>query len=226
MSLLQSANITPTDFPTANIPAQYDWTTYGFVTPVKREGQCGASYIFASLSAIESRLMIKMNKTLSSMSEQMILNCLPEEKAYRNSKCDGGTEVEVFRHAVTDGVCYQRSEETFYTEQVDMCYDVIKDDFNIVAFGQVKPGNTSVLKAAIRRSPVTAVLDSEVIQVLGRVAVPENFTVDSKMIGCNSGNAGSVVVLLVGYDKDTFIAKGSWGTNIGNKGYFKIKIDS
>ncbi len=83
-----------------------------------------------------------------------------------------------------------------------------------------------MLKAAIRRSPVTAVIDSEVIQMLGRVAVPENFVVDSNLVGCNSGNAGGVVVLLVGYDKDTFIAKGSWSTNIGNKGYFKIKIDS
>jgi hypothetical protein len=85
----------------------------------------------------------------------------------------------------------------------------------------------NVLKAAIKRSPVTAVIDSEVIHFLGRVTVADDFVVDSKMIGCgNSGGNAGVVVLLVGYDKDTFIAKGSFGENIGNKGYFKIKIDS
>jgi hypothetical protein len=57
------------------------------------------------------------------------------------------------------------------------------------------------------------------------VAVSEDFIVDSKVIGCGGANSG-VVVLLVGYDKDTFTAKGSWGKNIGYQGFFKIKIDS
>ena len=84
-----------------------------------------------------------------------------------------------------------------------------------------------MLKAAIRRSPVTAVIDYEVLQVLSRVGVPEDYVVDSKEIGCSSlgGNVG-VSVLLVGYDKDTITVKGSWGENIGNKGFFKVKIDS
>jgi C1A family cysteine protease len=47
------------------MPEKFDWRTFGFVTPVKREGKCGASYIFAALGAIESRLMIKVNRTLS-----------------------------------------------------------------------------------------------------------------------------------------------------------------
>jgi hypothetical protein len=35
------------------------------VSSVKREGMCGASYIFAAVGAIESRLMIKMNKSMN-----------------------------------------------------------------------------------------------------------------------------------------------------------------
>ena len=62
---------------------------------------------------------------------------------------------------------------------------------------------------------------------MSRVGVPEDYVVDSKEIGCSSlgGNAG-VSVLLVGYDKDTITVKGSFGESIGNKGFFKVKIDS
>jgi C1A family cysteine protease len=60
---------------------------YGFVSPVKRMGKCGASYIFAAVGAIESRIMIKLNKTVNPFSEQMFLNCLSEDKIVRGNKC-------------------------------------------------------------------------------------------------------------------------------------------
>jgi len=60
------------------------------------------------------------------------------------------------------------------------------------------------------------VIDSEVIHFLARVSVPSDFILDSKMIGCNPfGSSTGAVVLIVGYDKDTFIVKGSWGTDMG-----------
>ena len=46
------------------------------------------------------------------------------------------------------------------------------------------------------------------------------------MIGCNPlGSNTGVSVLLVGYDKETFLVKGSWGTEMGQQGFFRIKID-
>ena len=59
-------------------------------------GRCGVSYIFAAVGAIESSIMIKLNKTVNSFSEQMFINCLPEDKLVRTNKCQGGTESEVF----------------------------------------------------------------------------------------------------------------------------------
>lgn len=187
--------------------------------------KCGASYIFAAIGAIESRLMIKLNKTLNPFSEQMLLNCLPEDKSVRTDKCQGGTEAEVFIHAIQQGLMYESAEDTFYTAEVDECY-TIPNDFQIVGYGRVNTTNPEMLKAAIRRSPVTAVIDSEVIHFLTRVSVPEDFIVDSKLIGCNPlGSNTGVVVLLVGYEKDTFIVKGSWGADMGQQGFFRIKID-
>lgn len=33
-----------------------------------------------------------------------------------------------------------------------------------------------------------------------------------------------MTVLLIGYDEDHYIAKGSWGTEIAEEGFFRIKI--
>ncbi len=62
-------------------------------------------------------------------------------------------------------------EESFYTGQVDKCYNIPKN-YDIIGFGRVNTTSPEVLKAAIRKSPVTAVIDSEVIHFLARVTVP------------------------------------------------------
>lgn len=161
------------------------------------------------------------------LSEQTILNCLPKDENFRTDKCQGGTEAEVFQHAIDKGLVYESDDmlETLYKAEVDKCL-ALPTDFQIVGYGRVKTTSPAALKAAINRSPVTAVIDSEVIHFLARISVPADFVVDSKLIGCNPlGSNTGVVVLLVGYDKDTFTVKGSWGTDMGQDGFFRIKID-
>ena len=59
-------------------------------------------------------------------------------------------------------------------------------------------------------------LSGDSITDQSRTLVLADFILDSKMIGCNPlGSSTGAVVLIVGYDKDTFIIKGSWGTDLG-----------
>lgn len=44
----------------------------------KDQGDCGISYIFAVVGAIESHLMIAKNQSQKPFSEQHVLNCLSE----------------------------------------------------------------------------------------------------------------------------------------------------
>jgi C1A family cysteine protease len=40
---------------------------------------------------------------------------------------------------------------------------------------------------------------------------------------CNSQSIGNHIPLIVGYSSDYWIVKNSWGTNWGEKGFFRIK---
>jgi len=51
--------------------------------------------------------------------------------------------------------------------------------------------------------------------------MPKGYSID-RSVPC-IGSA-SVAVLIVGYDHDSYILKGSWGKDFGDNGYFRIKI--
>ena len=53
------------------------------------------------------------------------------------------------------------------------------------------------------------------------VKMPSGFVIDENT-PCRGGS--SVAVLIVGYQDDYFIVKGSWGTDLGDNGYFRIKM--
>ena len=82
--------------------------------------------------------------------------------------------------------------------------------------------NPPQLKAALNRGPVTAAIDQEVLFLLTRTVMPKGYIVDER-VPCSKSNL-AVLVLLVGYDEQSYIVKGSWGTDIGDEGYFRIKM--
>jgi C1A family cysteine protease len=65
------------------------------VIDAKDQGDCGISYIFAVVGAIESHLMIAKNQSQKPFSEQHVLNCLSETLQGPKKKCESGTEIEV-----------------------------------------------------------------------------------------------------------------------------------
>jgi hypothetical protein len=84
------------------------------------------------------------------------------EKKWRKTKCDGGTEVEVLEHAHKFGVSYEKIYYRNFTGKPEgNCLNSIF--FNIHGFGRVKPYDIPQLKAVLGKTPVTAVINSEVI---------------------------------------------------------------
>ena len=60
--------------PWMSYPESVDWRTKGAVTSVKNQGQCGASYAFSAIGALEGAQALA-NGNLKALSEQNIIDC-------------------------------------------------------------------------------------------------------------------------------------------------------
>ncbi|PRW61301.1 deleted in malignant brain tumors 1 -like [Chlorella sorokiniana] len=79
------------------LPNSWDWRASGLdkVTPAKDQGRCGSCFAFASVAAIESKLLIQYNRTARSfpidLSEQQVVDCVAGGPArYLSAGCNGG----------------------------------------------------------------------------------------------------------------------------------------
>jgi len=73
----------------AALPSHFDWRMTGKVSPVRNQGACNACYAFASIAALESRLLID-NAGLWDFSENNVKEC----NWYQNG-CDLGNALQV-----------------------------------------------------------------------------------------------------------------------------------
>ena len=60
--------------PYTSYPESLDWRTKGAVTGVKSQGDCGASYAFSAVGALEGAVALARGK-LTTLSEQNIIDC-------------------------------------------------------------------------------------------------------------------------------------------------------
>jgi len=71
---------------TDKLPSAVDWRLNGTMTPVPNQGQCGSSWAFGAVHAVEALKKLS-NLTLSVLSVQQILDC---SRDYGNYGCNGG----------------------------------------------------------------------------------------------------------------------------------------
>lgn len=107
--------------PNVTCPSSIDWRMKGFVTDVslhvrivplwsdsyiqlqvKDQGRCGSSWAFSAIGAIEGQLY-KKTRTLTSLSEQQLLDC---SQQYGNKGCSGGMASAAFAYVHRfGGIC-------------------------------------------------------------------------------------------------------------------------
>jgi cathepsin L len=59
----------------ASTPESIDWRNYGYVTPVKNQGNCGSRWAFSATGALEAAWFDK-TKNLQGLSESQLVDCL------------------------------------------------------------------------------------------------------------------------------------------------------
>ena len=192
--------------------AQFDWSDYNGVTPVRDQGTCGSCWAFATHGAYEGSYAI-LNEVLIDSSEQDTLDCSG------SGSCNGGWWA--FDYLIETGSA-QASDYSYLAEQ-GPCRSAIDRPFKAVSWGYVD--STSNI-------PKTDALKKALCEY-GPLAVAVNVTsafhaYTSGVFNENSSGNINHGVTLVGWDdaKNAWRIKNSWGPGWGESGFMWISYGS
>lgn len=197
------------------LPDTVDWRTKGYVTPVKNQGQLGASWAFSATGSLEGQHFRKTGD-LVSLSERNLEDCSgcnmnfsypsPVDCAFMYVKENGGIDTEA-------GYPYPCHKSC--------CYDKAYVGATCTGYVDVKTGSEAALQVAVAEvGPISVIID----------ASHESFQFYRSGVynepDCNSSRLLDHAVLVVGYGtyqgQDYWLVKTSWGTEWGMEGYIMM----
>lgn len=209
-----------------DLPLKLDWRDYqgeNWVTPIRNQGQCGSCWAFATLGPMESAIAYAEGwaTPLLNLSEQQLVSCSTA------GNCEmGGLTTSSFTYAKKTGITFEdcfpyRQRDASGGETCDkMCDDWHDNIFKIDSWQTISLTgfNIDKMKQALQEGPIAASL-----------IIYNDFMYYESGIYQNTTwlPQGMHAVTIIGYDETSdpghWIAKNSWGTGWGDKGYFKIK---
>ncbi|XP_064383110.1 procathepsin L-like isoform X2 [Halichondria panicea] len=198
-------------------PEFVDWRQKGAISDVKNQEDCGASYAFASIGALEGFYSLAYGKS-AGLSEQNIIDCsLPEG----NNACYGGNMYNTFMYIVfNDGV---NTEEYYPYKGVQMPCNFSYEEIGATMSGIViiRAGSETDLQAAVAfAGPVTVAVDASSTEFrFYSSGVFDNYR-------CSNYDINHAM-LVIGYGRSSdgreyWRVKNSWGTAWGEDGYIMM----
>ncbi|KAL7717573.1 Cysteine proteinase 3 [Entamoeba marina] len=199
-----------------SVPESIDWREENVIPPIRDQESCGSCYSFASVSALESRLLIKGSKKYTAdnidFSEQQIVSCSNQ------GKCKGGNAVPTYTYIKRNGLMDESDYQ--YTATNGTCsYDKSKIVVTCGGSTSLKRGSEDALTEAVAEGPVAVAIDASRISFqLYKTGVYD----ESKCSKILLDHA----VVVIGYGsengEDYYIVRNSWGTSWGDDGYIKM----
>lgn len=208
----------------ADYPSSVDWRAQGVVSAVKDQGDCGSCWTFATMETLESHYAIKTGQ-LPVLSEQQILDCIPNPKHCGGTGgCGGGTAEIAYIGLNATGAA---SEWTYpyvsYYGTAQACMFGPRTPPAVQVKGYVKlPTNiyAPVIAAIATLGPLAISVEAN------HWSAYESGVFD----GCNQTNPDvDHVVELVGYGTDAatasdyWLVRNSWSPAWGEAGYIRLR---
>jgi C1A family cysteine protease len=216
-------NLNTEPLPNITVPASWDWTTKGAVTPVKNQEQCGSCWAFSTIGNVEGVWFLGGHK-LVGLSEQQEVSCsttdygcsggwpfwaltdmlaspyhgrIDTEAGFPYTSGDGDNGVCHFSPSVVGATI--KSYKSYCTEQTAPCLE------------------TQMQQLLVTYGPLSVCLDAGPMQYYqGGIDNPTD---------CDP-NAIDHCVTMVGYGTENGVnfwkIKNSWGTDWGESGFYRL----
>jgi cathepsin F len=194
-------------------PDTYDWRDHGAVGAVKDQGSCGSCWAFSAVANLEGLNFTKTNK-LQQFSEQQLVDCDKIDEG-----CNGGLMENAFEYLSKNGGI-EFSKDYAYKGVGGKCkFDKSKVALKVKGSHFVGPDESEIKQALFTTGPLAVALNADSLQFY------DNGILDLDQYDCDPEGLNHGVAV-VGYGsengKDYWIVKNSWGSNWGEKGYFRI----
>lgn len=197
-------------------PDAVDWREKGAVTAVKNQGGCGSCWAFSATETLESFYQIATKNSVE-LAPQTFVNCVKNPgQCGGTGGCEGATMELAFNLTVSTGIALE--SDMPYAGRDETC----------------KPYKAAVKCTGYVKNPVNNALAFETaLATMG----PQSITVAAGswqlyggglFHGCSHGwfgrqdNTLDHGVQAVGYTKDYWIVRNSWGPSWGEKGFIRI----
>jgi C1A family cysteine protease len=216
------------------LPATFDWRASGNVTSVKDQSTCGTCWIFGTLAALESKVLIG-ESTAFNFSEQNVACCTDHSWVYLTRppdyRCDGGgwswlAADTLSKKGTRLGACDPYNTATIDTET---CNDTCTTVKYVTGYRLLALTTADIKDAVYTHGPVSVAM---------RMEYPSSYYNSTTNVYNYTGSSTpNHVVCIVGWNdaitypggSGAWIVKNSWGTDWGGtcgygseKGYFYL----
>ena len=218
--------------PREDLPEVVDYVKDGYITPIKEQGECGSSYTFAAVAVIEYGLA-KATGRLLSLSEQELINCyFRTTTSYTpGMACSGGVTSHIASFVMRQERLTTSRHKPYLAKEEEHCNS---EDYPNALKGWVVVNSKPILdkgRGFTGRDPIRS--DSMLADHIERFG-PFFVGVRAKNTDLYAYKEGIMdelvlphllpdhAVAFVGYTKECFLMKNSWGTDWGEKGYGRL----
>jgi C1A family cysteine protease len=188
-----------------SIPENWDWTWT--LPAIKDQGNCGSCWAFSTVCSIEHKMFFRYNG-IRSLSEQQFVDC--ERKSFG---CRGGFLSSAFSFAVRNRLALNSSYP--YVGVQKRCNNSLK----IVRVPRIRGYGVS-------RKPLSdSLLKSLTYQRVLSVGIEANQAFRFYSSGIFNGPCNKNInhaVNIIGFTKDYWIVRNSWGKDWGESGHMRI----
>ncbi|CAE7199726.1 cpl-1 [Symbiodinium sp. KB8] len=193
-------------------PAAFDWRSTGVVTPVKDQGGCGSCWAFSATETVESHYAIASGKLLT-LAPQTYVDCVENpDDCGGTGGCEGATMELAFNLTISKGIAL---ESSLPYEGRDASCPSYKPAVKAKSYVRLPINEAASLETALAtKGPMSVTVAAGSWQLYG----------GGIFSGCSEGSDNTLDhgVQAVGYAKDYWLIRNSWGPGWGEKGYIRL----